>query len=323
MSIILSHRTARAYHRAPDRPDGPPAIPPRRRPFKTGTHDPVLAQDARVKLARYGVPASELEELHVLVSSAGRRRRPAGVVCHVLTGSIAAGSLLDLGGGVLVADVRLTALQAARDLTFRELVEYYYELCGSYDLPFDDDDDYRERPALTNAAELARYFEAESRHPGSALARRAVRYVRDGSRSPLETAQVMMLVLPKSEGGLGIRGIEMDHALKVPERARHLTRRSCFFCDVYIPAAHLDIEYHGFFHDDEARAAEDDERVNALRAMGCKVIVLRRWSFFNADAFRRFSAAVCREAGIPLSRFPADFDRRREGLRCFVLRRWL
>ena len=50
----------------------------------------------------------------------------------------------------------------------------------------------------------------------------------------METAFVMMLVMPKREGGLGIRGLEMDYRIEVNARARHLTARSCFYCDVYL-----------------------------------------------------------------------------------------
>lgn len=321
MSIVLAHSTARLYHRAPYRPVSEQSYPPRSKRLRTGPCDTALVQDARIKLARYGVPPELLECVHVLVSEAGERRLSDGVICHVLRGTMPAGSIIPLQGGICVTDIRQTALNAARDLSFRELVEYYYELCGAYELPFEETDGYRERPALTSTAELARYFEKTGRRHGVELARRAIRYVREGARSPMETAFVMMLVMPKREGGLGIRGLEMDYRIEVNARARHLTARSCFYCDVYLPRIHLDIEYHGFFHDDEMRAVEDDERERALRAMGHGVMAIRRWGFFNRAVFGRFMLCIRRKMGISPAALPDEFELRQEELRRFVLRR--
>lgn len=323
MNLILSHSTARAYHRAAEGAMSAAPLPTRRSRLKTSCPDGALVRDARMRLVRCGVPGECVEVLEALVSSACSRRSSAGLICHVHTGEVPAGSILPLGGGVYVADARLCALQAAWDMSFRELVEYYYELCGCYALPLEDGAAYREREALASVSELARFFAAMAGCKGSALARRALRYVRDGARSPMETALVLTLALPKREGGLGIRNLSLNHRIEVGERARHLTRRSCFYCDVYLHRAKLDIEYHGFWHDDEARSTEDGERAAALRAMGYEVIWIRRWGFFQADAFRRFTSAVCRRARVWPGRMPEGFERAREDLRRFVLRRML
>ena len=139
----------------------------------------------------------------------------------------------------------------------------------------------------------------------------------------METALVMTLVLPKKEGGLGIRTLKMDYDVEVTARAAHLTSRGKFYLDAFIPRQKLDIEYHGFFHDEEQRASEDDERTNALRAMGYEVIPIRRWAFFNRRAFERFTITVMRKAGITPNKIPNGFMDKREHLRQFVLRRYL
>ena len=323
MSIILSHSTARLYHRAPLRPDAPKRLPLHDRPVPSSALDQVAVQDARRKLARYGVPGIMLEMLDVLVGRPQERNQALGARFHVYEGSLPARSMMDLGEGVLVTDIRLTALHAARDMEFRELVEYFYEICGGYSLPLDEDGDYEERAPLTTVAELGKFFDSIDKRHGLVLARRALRYVRDGARSPMETAMAMMLVMPKREGGLGIRRLEMDYRVEVSQRAEHLTACRCFYCDAYIPRWRLDIEYHGFFHDEERRSVSDDERVNALRAMGIDVIVIRRWAFFDARAFRRFLNGVCRAIRLAPSKFPHSFANVQEDLRRFVLRRYL
>lgn len=323
MSIILSHGTARAFHRAVADTRGLQSYPARKKCLKLSAPDAGLRATAREKLAARGVPACETDALEVLVASAGSRRQSKRLRCRVFAGELPAGTLLSLGDGVFVADIRLCALQAAQHLTFCELVEYYFELCGGYSMPFDDGDDYVDRPAPTSTARLGRFFEAASRHPGSNAARRALKYVRDGSRSPLETALVMTLVLPRRLGGLGIRDVQMDYRIPVGNRMRDLTRRTRLYCDAFIKRGKLDIEYHGFFHDAEEQAVIDDERVNALRAIGVSVVAIRRGGFFDRLAFERFTRSVQRELGIRASSLPEGFDGARERLRRFVLRRWL
>lgn len=289
----------------------------------TGAPDRVLEKDARCKLLAYGVPEREMGELHVLVSSRGKRRYRKGIVPHVHEGELPARSLLALGGGCHVVDIRLCALQAARDLGFYELVEYYYELCGSYELPFDADEAYRERPPLTSTRELRHFFEQMEGTVGIGLAWRALRYVRDGARSPMETALIMMLVMPKSEGGLGIRGIEMDYRIDVQRRVQGMTKRRYFLADMYISRARLDIEYNGIIHEEAARDAMDGERENTLRAMGYDVVTVRRHAFFYRESFLRVMEAIRQRAGVRPSSIPVGFEMKQELLRQFVLRRML
>lgn len=323
MSIILSHGTAQAFHRAALGAGELRSYPSRRKRLKPSVPDSEQCAVAREKLATHGVPNNAAAVLEVLVASAGSRRQSKRLRCRVFAGELPAGSLLSLGDGVLVADIRLCALQAAAYLDFCELVEYYFEICGGYSLPFDADDDYADRPALTSTARLRQFFELASRCPGAKAARRALRYVRDGSRSPLETALVMTLVLPRRYGGLGIRDVQMDHRIDVGNRMRGLTRRGCLYCDIFIRRGQLDIEYHGFFHDAEEQAVIDDERVNALRTIGVSVIAIRRGGFFDRRAFERFTRSVQRELGIRMGSLPEGFNAARERLRSFVLRRWL
>ena len=77
------------------------------------------------------------------------------------------------------------------------LVEYYFELCGAYSLGTGSSTSYNERFALTSTERLKQFFNSITRCDGLALARKAIQCVRDGCRSPMETAFVMMLTLPK------------------------------------------------------------------------------------------------------------------------------
>ncbi|MBE6469606.1 MAG: hypothetical protein E7001_06590 [Coriobacteriaceae bacterium] len=323
MAIIASHSTARMMYRAPRLPRSLEWVPPRRAPFKGTAPCADERRRLRSKLSSYGIPEYLITDLHVMVPDRGSRRFNRGVVCHVHGFELAPGSLGKLGGGMYVVDIRLCALQAAGELSFRELVEYLYEICGSYALPLEADDPYIERRPLTSVAALTAYGAQMKGARGGRQLRRALRYVRDGARSPMETALIMMLVLPKREGGLGLRDVEMDYRIDIWKSARSMTTKRFFVADMYVKKAHLDIEYHGIIHEREGHDVSDEERENTLRAMGHRVIVVRRGAFFNRDAFRRLMSAICRAVQVRPSTLPDDFCERQEELRQFVLRRML
>lgn len=321
MSIIASHSTARAFHRAQPSHSRGDALPPRHSQFKGGA-----ASQEDVRRLRDLAPLREQGtdvDLHVMVANHGQRRMHAGVRSHVYSGELPAGSLIRIDVGTYVADIRLCALQAAEDLGFVELVEYYYEICGGYSLGAAAGEEYRERRPLASVAGLKAYFGQMGGAHGIRRALRALRYARDGSRSPMETALAMMLVLPRDEGGLGVRDVVMDHRIEVTDRVRTMTGRRHFVADAFIHKARLVIEYHGAEHERASRGVSDEERENALRAMGYCVIVVRRGAFFSRQSFLRFMEAIRKQVGIRPSSFGADFRERQERLRRFVLRRVL
>ena len=243
--------------------------------------------------------------------------------CHVSSKRFSNSRFIELEDGIFIVSVELCALQAATYLPFRELVEYYFELCSAYSLGTGSSTSYSERFALTSTERLKQFFNSITRCDGLALARKAIQCVRDGCRSPMETAFVMMLTLPKSEGGLGIKGIETDYEVQVTAAAKNLTRRKKFFMDAYLKKSRTDIEYNGFYHDAEEDRAIDEERKNALASMGYGIITVSRYSFMHASAFVRVMEAIQRKEGIRPSRLPKDFQIMQEDLRQFVLRRFI
>ena len=295
MSIVLSHTTAKVVYQAARSVSAkdiescsPVAI---YGSCPTGT----LLDAAAEWLAKHDVARDANESLEVMVFD--RRNARYAMDCQ--------------------------CLQAATYLPFRELVEYYFELCGAYSLGTASSTPYTKRFPLTSTERLKQFFNSITRCDGLALARKAIQCVRDGCRSPMETAFVMMLTLPKSEGGLGIKGIETDYEVKVTAAAKNLTRRKKFFMDAYLKKSRTDIEYNGFYHDAEEDRAIDEERKNALASMGYGIITVSRYSFMHASSFVRVMEAIQRKEGIRPSRLPKDFQIMQEDLRLFVLRRFI
>lgn len=323
MSIVLSHTTAKAVYQAAHSVSAediehcsPAAI---YGSCPTGT----LLDAAATWLAKHDVTLDANESLEVMVFDRRNARYAMDCQCHVSSKRFSSSRFIELRDDIFVVGVELCALQAATYLSFRELVEYYFELCGAYSFGTGSSTSYTERFALTSTERLKQFFNSLARCDGLALARKAIQCVRDGCRSPMETAFVMMLTLPKSEGGLGIKGIETDYEVQVTAAAKNLTRRKKFFMDAYLKKSRTDVEYNGFHHDAEEDRAIDEERKNALASMGYGIITVSRYSFMHASAFARVMEAIQRKEGIRPSRLPKDFQIMQEDLRQFVLRRFI
>lgn len=322
MSIVLSHNTAKAVYQAAysvsaigTEPCSPAKIYGAR-PSKE------LLDSAADWLARHSVALDNDAPLDTTVFERANVRSMTGCKCHVSSKRFAGSRFIKLADDIYIVGVELCALQAATYLPFRELVEYYFELCGAYSLGHDASTSYTERFALTSTSSLKHFFNSLIDCKGLELARKAIQCVRDGCRSPMETAFVMMLTLPRREGGLGISEIETDYEVKVTAAAKNLTRREKFYMDAYLKRSRTDIEYNGFQHDAEDRAI-DEERKNALASMGYGIITVSRYSFMHASAFARIMEAIQRKEGIRPSRLPKDFAIKQEELRQFVLRRFI
>lgn len=322
MSIILSHSTARAVWRlimAPPQPEEPP-LPVAK--IANSKPTPADVDQARRYLERHDLPA---DIIHCITFSPkqGYARKKTGALLHHCLLVPKRKNLVELEPGLFIVNVELCAFQAGGEMELPELVEYFYELCGAYSLEHENDTHYIERPALTDRKQLAKQFSAARGMAGIALAQRALGMTREGCRSPLETAFALTIVLPKSEGGLGIRGFDTDYLIRVPANAAALTRRTHFYFDGYLESSRTDLEYNGFTHDSNESLSIDEERRLALASMGIAVITVNRHSFFDKQSFVRIMTAIIRREKIRPSRFPNGFPQLQERLRLFVLRRYI
>lgn len=323
MGIVLSHTTARAVYQIVHSIARNGIEPCSDAAILESHPSRKLVDDASEWLAAHNVKLDENDPIETMVFERNGMRRLTGCRTHVSAKRFSSSRFIRLTDDISIVGVELCALQAATYLPFRELVEYYFELCGAYSLETGSTTPYSERPALTSTARLKHFFNTLSACDGLIPARKAIKCVRDGCRSPMETAFVMMLALPKNEGGLGIRAIETDYEIKVASVAKDLTRRTKFYMDAYLKRSRIDIEYNGFHHDTEENRAVDEERKNALAAMGYGIITISRHSFMHVEPFARVMEVIQRKEGIRPSRLPKNFRAKQEELRKFVLRRHL
>lgn len=322
-TLIISHATARLFYRACPTAHMFPRAP--RHGATLPDHAPTYASISRAQraLVAHGMDPASVFPLDVLVLSQASKRRLSRIRCYRWDKPLPPRSLFDLGEGIYVVGPELCALQAASTMEELELIEYLFELCARY-TPTADGKDYIPlvRP-LTTGKTIESLLRALPRTVGKARALDALRFARDRSRSPMETALTMTLTCPVRLGGLGLRDVKMDHRVAVTGDARSLTRRSSLYFDTFVERGNQNIEYQSEYHLQPQQAATDNERRHALRAMGYTMVEVSKQQFFDQMAFRRVLMAILLNAGIPASRYPDGFWEKQDGLRRFVLRRWL
>lgn len=211
--------------------------------------------------------------LHVIVSDQKLRRPSSVFVCHVWSGPLPKGSVLDTQNGFCVCSPELCFLQMANSLSMVELIMLGFELCGTFDV---NNGDVRECQPLTSAAKLWAFADKMHGVNGRKNALAALKQVVDGSASPRETALCMCLCLPYRLGGYGFEKPKLNHRIDIPRALKSHVHQSYFVGDLCWPDHRLDVEYDGSLHLDADRRASDEARRTVLEAMGFTVVAVTR-----------------------------------------------
>ena len=189
-------------------------------------------------------------------------------------------------------------LQMAGELSTLQLIAFGFELCGRYSRdPFGSRKTKYNRHQLTTTSELSRYLSLAKGLRNVDQARTALKYVRDNSRSPMETYVAMRLGLPQMRGGFGLGMPAMNARIELDDTAAAISGKSYLECDLYFPAAKLDIEYestafHGNVSAEKNRA--DSRRRAALEYLGIKVLTLTDVQALNDEQLAPFAAHVAK-----------------------------
>lgn len=284
MRCICSHATALWYWYLVG-----PAVLALARPFNGSLLDEpkhTAGPTPVPRLAEIGIqpcPASAIpcadpdDQLDLLISRRDSWRAPEGIRLHRWNGSLPAGSLHDVGSGILVCSPELALLQVSQALTDTQLIRLAMVLCGSYYID-QETDKVRERDPLTSIERICAMLDRAPGRRGVRRCRRLLAYAADGAASPTEIETYMLACLPPSFGGYGLDGSELNHKIElkgVDNRLLDRHDRQFVRVDLYWPESRAGIEYQAKDHD----IAKDRRRLNMLASVGEKI--------FQVDAEQR------------------------------------
>ena len=216
--------------------------------------------------------AERPEAIHILVNSSNRRAHWKGCVTHVSSTGLPDNSLRRVTQGVYVPCPELLFIQMATVLDFSELLVLGLELMGMYTLRPNDEDGFVPCEAVMTEDSLTEYLGSARGVDGIKQARRALPYLLERSRSPMETAMALMFSLPRCHGGFGCGKPQLNHTIKLNDKAREACGRTEIECDAYYKEARIDLEYNSIYHNNEKQRQRDDERTAALACMDIQVI---------------------------------------------------
>ena len=181
---------------------------------------------------------------------------------------------------------------------------------------------------LTTVKRIEHFLDTTKGNLGCEKARSTLRFVRDGSRSPMESALAISLGLPRNRGGFGLGIGQMNHAVRIFNGAdwagerRYVTR----YPDISIEHGDssgrkttVGIDYDGHaFHSTAAALARDARRRNEIAPIrGFTHLSINAQEATDFIAFCRFADQTRRALGIrSLDRCPrnnptvADLEKR-------------
>lgn len=297
MELLLSHRSALEYWRLYGDAQG--ATGQRQARRAAPVEAPDISALRNPQLGGLTLP------LDVTVSTKKSYRKSNDIRSYVFEAVLPRGSVVDVGGGLLVSSPELCFFQMASELVLVKLIELGFELCGSYSLPgprttagIEDagsavtgpqvagsadaattlgsgEKGFINRSLLTSTKKLSDLAAQIAGSHGTKKAIRALQYIENGSASPMETVLVMLLSLPYKLGGYGLCMPELNAHITPAKSAKRIAGQAYYSCDLFWPDYDVAVEYDSdLFHTGADRIARDSKRRNALASMGITVVTV-------------------------------------------------
>lgn len=340
MDICLSHISAfRWFMRNPN-----PLAAQKRARYRADAPDGIPSP------ARCRELALELDPERGLLDflSSARRGRNNGehFAVHVQTESLPPKSFIRIGAigksVIYIASPELVFMQLAQRRPLEEAVYFGFALCSLYRIDPTTPGGLRQRDErllsnsecviadrpLTSIKHIETFLDTAKGSLGCEKARSALKFVRAGSRSPMESALAISLGLPRNRGGFGLGVGQMNHAVRIfngtdwAGERRYVTR----YPDISIEHTNssgrkttVGIDYDGYaFHSTATALARDARRRNEIAPIrGFAHLSISAQEATDFVAFCRFADQTRRALGIrSLDRCPrnnptaADLEKR-------------
>lgn len=316
--VLISHRTAYAFYHAAAREE----VIAAERDFgvsELGLKAGEVIARTKQALKACGLREPDLKTIELLVCFDYERSQTAGAKSRTFGGIIPASLMREVVPGVLVVSPELCFLQAATWLEPLDLIKFGFELCGRYELP--ESGAYRERQPLTTVSKISEALEQLKGQRGIKAARQALRFVRDGSRSPMETALALMVLLPREQGGLGLPDLKMNHKLAVPLELRHTMSSASIEVDLLFADAMVTVEYDGAEHAKLKRRTHDADRASTLELLGYRTRTITARHFTGKLEMHRALNGIVRMLGKKPDT-SVEFQERQDDLRKRLIADW-
>lgn len=242
----------------------------------------------------FGVTSSEQPE--VLVGRQQDRRSNGSLITHLWKEAPPENSFYHLEEGIYLPTPCFCLLQQARELHFINLCQMLGYYLGTEEIKQVTEDGIRSitLPPLVTEEELWLYLKEAKGMKGVAPLRRALQYTCAGAASPQETNLQLMLTLPATCYGYGLKPPIMNYEIPLSPKAQLLYNRKSCRVDLYWKEADMGLEYQGEEHGKQL--GKDYARFFALSVEGKNVLYLAKEQLHDANQMdyvaHRVAAAI-------------------------------
>lgn len=264
----------------------------------------------RARLADFdGSDLADAHDIEVVVERHEHVQKALQITPHYLSFPLASGSLLrvdpkfGLGVDTYLSNPALTWLLAASHMNRAEALAFAMELCGTYSTRPHGLALYHCPPATTSLylrkhVRIIRDFAIDRRIGGWEAAEFAAPHILENSASPMETKAAVMLSLPVSRGGWGVKGLSLNQRIDLSRDQQRIASKPYLVIDGYLANGRLGYEYDSDeFHEGGAREEHDRLRATAAQCLGLTLLSLTKDVIENEVRFAAFCDEFARISG--------------------------
>ncbi len=235
-----------------------------------------------------GFKTIDTNPVNITVSKHDERFRKNGKFVHSCELALPAGAIT-IRDGKSVASPELLFLELASKLSIHRLILLGLELCAH--------PPGEPSKSITTEQKLNKFLTKTRGHYGHHNAVRAVKYVKNGSASIMESLAYMILTLPHVLGGYGLSGAVFNYELLLKSKDGCYAQNR-FYMDLFYKEEKLAVEYESFaYHNNPTEQSRDMLRSARLEGQGIVVMRLSTIQLYSKDACGEFARTLAARLG--------------------------
>ncbi len=227
--------------------------------------------------------------VHCTVTTRAKKYVRKGYKTHICQMKLPEGGIVKVGDA-LVASPELVFLQLATEISLHRLILLGLQLCSF--TPGNSNN------SITTKKKLQRFIDRTPRFPGRQNSMRALKYIKDGSSSLMESLVYMILNLPHTLGGYGLDGSVFNYKVQLGKEAAQLLNQQHCYIDIFYKQNKVAVEYDSFlYHNSPKAQGKDAIRSEILQRMGFKMMHLKTIQLYNPMACDDFANNLGKHLG--------------------------
>lgn len=209
------------------------------------------------------------QKLHILLYDKNLNRKSNAFIYHTAKKSIVKKSHLNIGSKIKCCCPELMLIQLSCVLQFENLCLLILEMCGTYSIDEEQCNFVSEIRPITTIEKIynftLRYKNAIPYAKGTKNVLQALKFLKDGSASPMESRLFIKLCGPRTKGFYGCKNLKFNRKIDISIAAQKIAGQNLIIPDIVNLEHKVAIEYDSSkFHENIQQGQKDKRRRDAL-----------------------------------------------------------